>query len=101
MYENPDKVIEKSYGVWLCTPLKNATKFHARAKWLRNTSDGSSQWMKTSTQGSMSTAGHGGGKDQARFMEVDRVVRENQGDNGGVAIKMRDSKITEGDLITH
>lgn len=60
VYENSDKVIEKAYGLWLRAPPKNAAKLNTGAKWLRNTSDGVSQWMKTSTQASASMAGHGG-----------------------------------------
>lgn len=100
VYENPDKVIEKAYGVWLRAPTKNAAKLNTGAKWLRNTNDGGSQWMKTGTQASASMAGHGGGQDQPRFMEVDGVIRENHGDNGGVAVMMRDSGMIGDNLIT-
>ncbi|XP_074327899.1 uncharacterized protein LOC141665815 [Apium graveolens] len=44
--ENPDKVVDKAYGVWLRAPSKNATKSNAGARWLRTTSDGSSSWMR-------------------------------------------------------
>lgn len=99
IYENPDKVIDKAYGVWLRAPSKNTAKLNTGARWLRNTSDGSSSWTAMDNRGSMSTAGHGGGKEQARFMEVDGVVREIHGDSGGIAVKVRDFRMKEGDLI--
>lgn len=99
IYENPDKVVDKAYGVWLRAPSKNATKSNAGARWLRTTSDGRSSWMKMNNKESMAHTGHGEGQEQPRFMEVDGVVREINGETGGVAVKGRDPRANEKDMI--
>lgn len=44
VYANPDKLIEKAYGVWLRALLRNATKQNIGARWLRNGGDGGQAW---------------------------------------------------------
>lgn len=36
VYDNPEKEIERAYGVWLRAPTKNAKNQNIGAKWLRN-----------------------------------------------------------------
>lgn len=36
VYANPEKVIERAYGVWLRAPNKNAENQNMGEKWLRN-----------------------------------------------------------------
>lgn len=90
IYANPDKVVERAYGVWLRAPTKNAAKINTGARWLRNTSVDGSRWTKTGTSETTITAFHGGDEEPARFMEVDGVVRENHGDGDGIAVQGRD-----------
>lgn len=95
VYQNPDKVIGKAYGVWLRAPSKNVTKFNAGAKWLRGSSDINNPWVNTNKQGDSSTTVHGGKQAQERFMEVDGMVHENLGNSVGVEIKSREFNVQE------
>lgn len=90
VYRNPDKVIEKTYGVWLRAPSKNAAKLNTGEKWLRNMNDGNNPWTKKNGQGTSSTTVNGDRQELERFMEVDGVVRESHVDSGGVQIRFRD-----------
>ncbi|XP_074363518.1 uncharacterized protein LOC141704100 [Apium graveolens] len=40
VYANPEKVIDRAYGVWLRAPNKNAKNQNTGSKWLRNGPDG-------------------------------------------------------------
>ncbi|KAL8148422.1 hypothetical protein AgCh_005694 [Apium graveolens] len=83
---NSYKVVDRAYGVWLRTPPKNATKLNTGAKWLKNIGAQSNMWKNTTT----SMVVQGDNREEARFMEVDGVVRENYGDSGSVAVKGRE-----------
>lgn len=100
LYANPDKVVEKVYGVWLRAPSKNAEKLNTGARWLRNTGGVSNTWMKGDGCGTPSSVNQDGGQGQTKFMEVDGVVRENLGDQGGIAVKGRDYSVIDGNNIT-
>lgn len=95
VYNNPDKVIDKAYVVWLRAPSKNAAKVNAGAKWLRNMNDANSSWAKVNKQDESSTAMYGGGQEQGRFMDVDGMIREIHGDADSVEVKSRDSSSHE------
>lgn len=40
VYANPEKVIDRAYGIWLRAPSKNIKNQNMGAKWLRNGPNG-------------------------------------------------------------
>lgn len=49
VYVNPEKLVEKAYGVWLRAPARN-TRNNTGARWLKNTSEGNERWEKKNTR---------------------------------------------------
>lgn len=90
VYANPDKIVERAYGVWLRASTKYVAKLNTGARWLRNTGADSSMWTTMDKRDAVSTVVQNGEQGKARFMEVDGVVRENHGDIGGIAVTGRD-----------
>ncbi|KAL8156373.1 hypothetical protein AgCh_001463 [Apium graveolens] len=88
VYENPDKIVDETYGVWLRAPAKNAN-MNAGSRWLRNIADENKAWTSKSTSPEQSNTDHGrsGGQKDAKFMEIDGVVREFGVDNSAFTIK--------------
>lgn len=87
-YVNPDKVIDRAYGVWLKAPTINAKNQQIGARWLKNDYEGYQQPGIT-TSGS-TRSNHGWEKLAARFMEIDGQVREISGDEGIICYAQRD-----------
>lgn len=96
VYENPDKEIERAYGVWLRAPGRN-NKINVGARWLRN-SEGGGSWMEH--DGAANRTADKGEKNKARFEEIEGVVREMDGDKGTVMITARYQEENE-DSITN
>lgn len=93
VYANPDKIVARAYGTWLRAPSKNAS-MNTVSRWLRNTGDGGNAWspdMPFSGSANTSTDGVGGNY-ATRFMEVDGVVTEINGDRDGINVKSRVSR---------
>lgn len=72
VYAHPEKIVEKAYGTWLRAPNKNMRN-NTGARWLINLGTGDGGWG--SSQNVPNTA-HGDGKEDARFMEIDGVIRQ-------------------------
>lgn len=89
VYANPEKVIDRAYGIWLRAPGKNAKNNNLGARWLRTGSDGRNQWGTRDGSKSSPTTVHGGAQLAPKFMEVDGVMREIVGDDGGIRIEER------------
>lgn len=90
VYANPDKEIERAYGVWL-RAQNRSMKHNAGARWLRNT-EGGSKGEETSGGTRRRTAV---GEDEnvlARFTEVSGTVREVRGENHVVLIRPRNQE---------
>lgn len=88
VYANPDKHVEKAYGIWLKAPTRNV-KNNSGAKWLRGEGSGSRTSLSTETPLNTKDAEK---QVQERFMEVDGTVREINGDPEGMQIKSRDCR---------
>ncbi|KAL8115437.1 hypothetical protein AgCh_022072 [Apium graveolens] len=90
VYANPDKIVDRAYGVWLRAPAKNAD-MNAGSRWLRNIADENKKWTSKSTSSEHSNTDHGrsGGQRDAKFIEIDGVVREFGADNSALTIKGR------------
>lgn len=82
VYDNPEKEIERAYGVWLRAPTINAKNQNIGAKWLRNGPDGGSPWTSNAEVSKGQTTVHGGDRVEAYFMEVDGKLRWSLGDRG-------------------
>ena len=80
-------------------PTRNAKNNNIGERWLRNGPDGGSAWETNGGSTSSSTAVHGGGKAEARFMEVDGIMREISGDNR--VIKIAERNIGMMDMDNH
>ena len=101
VYKNPDKVVERAYGVWLRAPSKNASKFNTGAKWLRNMHDMNSPASTMSGHGTSANMEHEGSQAFGKFMEVDGVVRVIHGESGRIEIKSRETRMHDkGELIS-
>lgn len=87
VYANPEKPVERAYGAWLRAPTRNST-VGAGAKWLRTAGD--NRWAKNNFGTEAATTVQGGKKEEARFMEIDGVVREISGDRETVKVIPRD-----------
>lgn len=98
VYANPDKMIEKAYGVWLRAPNRNARN-NTGARWLRNKKDGDGMWEAQNTRKETTTM-HGGGRVEDRFKEVEGVIRQTPDDTEVIKIKSRENRemlINDGD----
>lgn len=85
VYANPEKTIERAYGVWLRAPNRNV-KTGTGARWLRSGNDDGNRWAGNNFGSTSSTNGDGGKTNEPRFMEVDGVMREIAGKQGDVTI---------------
>lgn len=85
VYANPDKLIERAYGVWLRAPTR-INKIGTGARWLRNVNDGGTQWGTSNTSSEASATAQGGGGAEPKFMEVDGVFREIHGKQEAVRV---------------
>lgn len=88
VYAHPEKIVEKAYGTWLRAPNKNMRN-NTGARWLRNLGTGDGGWG--SSQNVPNTA-HGDGKEDARFMEIDGVIRQATVETTGIKIQSRDNR---------
>lgn len=96
VYANPEKEFERASGAWLRAPNRNAANKNIGARWLRNGSDGGNVWL-TNGDGASSTADvHGGEMTRASFMEIDGMMREISGGDGGIQVLERNQE--EGDM---
>lgn len=86
VYANPDKEVIRAYGTWLRAPGKNAKSINVGAKWLRSEGDGSKKWGADTAKESDETTVQGGGGVQSRFMEVDGIISEIQGETGAIKV---------------
>lgn len=101
VYANPDKIVERMYGVWLRAPNRG-NKIGAGARWLRrnnvelnqNESCNANHAATNTSQGASNTS-HGDGGRDPRFMDVDGVLREIRGDDEAVRIVTRDKGDTD------
>lgn len=93
VYANPDKMVARAYGLWLRAPTKNAS-MNVGSRWLRNNNDGNKTWSSGGTSsGTSNTSKEGGGElYAARFMEVDGMVTEINGDGDVVKVIERESR---------
>lgn len=92
VYENPDKVIERAYGVWLRAQNRNSRN-NVGARWLRNVKGGGG-WSETGKAGGSQTADRGE-KISERFEEHGGIVREKGGDKDAVMVKAKNQEILE------
>ncbi|XP_074346769.1 uncharacterized protein LOC141685575 [Apium graveolens] len=74
VYANPGKEIEKAYGTWLRAQGRSTKNSNVGARWLRN--GGFRPGTTTS----------GGGTEKERFTEMEGVLREKVGNEGGIRI---------------
>lgn len=88
VYANPEKVVEKAYGVWLRAPSRNV-KNNTGARWLRNAGEGSGMWGKKTDRGGAATIVQGGTQGIERFMEVDGIIRQSAEDSEEISVKSR------------
>lgn len=90
VYANPEKLIERAYGVWLRAPTRS-NKIGAGARWLRNANAGPNQKEAGNPSHATSNTSHGDGGRGPKFMEVDGgMMREISGDDEAVRIVSRD-----------
>lgn len=94
VYANPEKIVERAYGVWLRAPTRN-TKTGVGARWLRNTNTGENQWEAHTAYSGTTTTNQDGEKTEARFMEVDGTFREISGNDDVVKIVTRNQGNSE------
>lgn len=97
VYANPDKEITRAYGTWLRAPGKNDKRMDVGAKWLRSDGDGRKKWEEGTSGNRDETTVQGSGMMQARFMEVDGVVSEIQGENGAITVTPKNQEINVDD----
>lgn len=88
MYAHPDKMISRAYGTWLRAPMRGSKTPNLGAKWLRNSTEGEGSWLKPS----MNTPATELGKDKEgpKYMEVDEIITEVSGVDGGLCFIQRD-----------
>ncbi|KAL8135721.1 hypothetical protein AgCh_010378 [Apium graveolens] len=88
VYANPDKIVDRAYGVWLRALAENVN-MNAGSRWLRNIADKNKAWTSKSTSSEQSNTDHGrsGGQKDTKFMEMDGVVREFGAENSALTIK--------------
>ncbi|KAL8127393.1 hypothetical protein AgCh_014346 [Apium graveolens] len=100
-YANPDKVIDKAYGVWLRAPMGNMKNQNIGSRWLRNGDDMSQGWTSRGDKIKGTDDGHGGVTEATRFIEVDGRVGEIPGAEGGIRYVSRDlgSKVGDRDTL--
>lgn len=92
VYANPDKPVERAYGVWLRAPNRS-NKIGAGARWLRNNNAGVNQKEAGNTNPVASNSSHGDGGKDPKFMEVDDMAREIRGTDEAVGIVLRDKGV--------
>lgn len=83
VYENPDKEMERAYGVWLRAQTRSK-KNNVGARWLRN-SDGGGGWREHGGAARNQATGSGD-TNMARFEEVAGIMREKGGDRGAIMV---------------
>lgn len=89
VYENPEKEIERAYGVWLRAQTRNS-KNGIGARWLIN-SDGGGKWSgNLGATGNQSKSSEE--KEVARFVEKEGIIREKIGDQGAVVVTSRNQE---------
>lgn len=87
VYANPDKEIERAYGVWLRAPVKNMKSQNVGAKWLRNGAEDGGTWATPDVKSKALITVYGSDKVESKFfMEVGGVVREVPGENEAIRI---------------
>lgn len=91
VYDNPDKTIVRAYGAWLRAPTKSAS-VNTGSRWLRNMNDSSSAWGSKTWTSESGNSGKEPTADRtaAKFMEIDGIVREIDGDQDVVTVKGRE-----------
>lgn len=89
VYENPDKEIERAYGVWL-RAQNRSTKFEVGARWLRNPNGGGG-WTEHGGAARNQATGSGN-TNMARFEEIAGIMREKGGDTGTVVVIARNQE---------
>lgn len=92
IYANPDKEIIRAYGGWLMASIKNAKNMNLGAKWLRNGSDSNRAWDEGASNVRKETVMQESKMVDARFMKVDGIISENQGETGGIKVVPRNQK---------
>lgn len=83
VYAHPDKEISRAYGSWLRAPARGGKNLNIGSKWLRNGVDGSGAWKTPEMSSPAAAMG-------ARFMEIDGVIRDVSGEEGGISFVQRD-----------
>lgn len=87
VYAHPEKEVERAYGTWLRAQNRGG-KQGVGARWLRSTDTGG-RWAEAGgVAGNQGTGGNSSGE-AARFKEIEKMVRENKGDNFAVVITPR------------
>lgn len=91
MYANPDKVVDRAYDYRLRAPTKNTT-MNVESRWSTNGTVENKTWTNKDfpSEHSNTSQGRGGGRQEAKFMEIDGVVRE-VADNSALTIKRREN----------
>lgn len=89
VYANPDKEFDRTYGVWLRAPNRNAGNKNSGARWLRNGPEGGGLWASNTGGVSSTAAMNGGDKVGTNSMEVDDISREILGGEGAIQIVER------------
>lgn len=92
VYENPDKEVERVYGVWLRAPGRGG-KQNVGARWLRNIEQGG-RWTEHGGSASQQLKENGNNDEAARFTKVAGVVREKSGDKCAVLVTPRNQETT-------
>lgn len=96
VYDNPAKVIERAYGVWLRAPSKNAQSQKLGSKWLRN-GPNSGYNIAVEACGTTTTSKQGGEGSMRNLMETEGVLSENVG--GEIATTWRNSNVGDTMII--
>ncbi|KAL8117463.1 hypothetical protein AgCh_015378 [Apium graveolens] len=100
---NPDKVVDRAYGAWLHAPSKNAG-MNTGSRWLHNGDDGGTVWpgKKIQPEKTNKEPEDYGGRWDARFMEIDGIVREVRGDNDALNIRLCENRVGDiGNQVTN
>lgn len=80
VYANSDKVIERSYGIWLRAPVRGGKSQNIGARWLRNGGEEGQSWRSNSCGFQSTTAMNQGRDTGERFMEIDGRITEITGE---------------------
>lgn len=86
VYVNPNKEIDRAYGVWLRAPGKNVKNQVQASRWLRNGRDGGQAWGLHERQKMASTTAYGSQRAEAQFMETEDGISEISGKEKGICV---------------